>query len=173
MIRAAGLLAAVLAAVGVLFAAAAAGAAGAASGLDSKRLAKQVAATVAPAYPDLPVTESSCPKKIPRKTGTVVVCDVTAGGLSLQFKVTETDKKGAVTIESTQAVIPRLKAEELVKNNSTLPASVAVDCGSDAYIVRPPGFPFTCTARFNDGTVQQVTLSPTDVAGNATITQVL
>ena len=67
-------------------------------------------------------------------------------------------------------MIPKLKAEELVKNNATLP--VTVDCGPDAYIVRPPGFPIACTARFNDGTVQQVTLSPTDVAGNATITQV-
>ena len=161
------MLIAVLAAAGVLLVAPAAGAA---PELDSKRLAKQVSATVAPSYPDLPVTASTCPKKIPRKAGTAVTCDVTAGGLSLQFKVTQTDKLGNVTIESTQAVIPRLKAEELVKNNATLP--VAVDCGPDAYIVRPPGFPFSCTARFNDGTVQQVTLSPTDVAGNATITQV-
>jgi hypothetical protein len=161
------LLIAVHAAAGVLLVAPAAGAA---PELDSKRLAKQVSATVAPSYPGLPVTASTCPKKIPRKAGTAVTCDVTAGGLSLQFKVTQTDKLGNVTIESTQAVIPRLKAEELVKNNATLP--VAVDCGPDAYIVRPPGFPFSCTARFNDGTVQQVTLSPTDVAGNATITQV-
>ena len=169
MIRAAGLLVAVLGAAGVLWVAPAAGAA---SELDSKKLAKQVGATVAPSYPDLPVTTSICPKKIPRKAGTAVICDVTAGGLSLQFKVTQTDKKGNVTIESTQAVIPKPKAEELVKNNSTLPASVTVDCGPDGYIVRPPGFPFSCTARFNDGTVQQVTLTPTDVAGNATITQV-
>ena len=159
---------AVLAAAGVLLVAPAAGAA---SELDSKRLAKQVGATIAPSFPDLPVTEATCPKKIPRKTATVVVCDVTAGGLSLQFKVTQTDKKGDVTIESTQAVIPRLKAEELVRNNATLP--VTVDCGTDAYIVRPPGAPFACTARFNDGTVQQVTVAPTDVAGNAKITQVL
>jgi hypothetical protein len=165
--RAATLLVAVLGAASVLLLAPAAGAA---PELDSKKLAKQVSATVAPSYPDLPVTTSACPKKIPRKVGTAVICDVTAGGLSLQFKVTQTDKKGNVTIESTQAVIPKLKAEELVKNNATLP--VAVDCGADGYIVRPPGFPFSCTARFNDGTVQQVTLSPTDVAGNATITQV-
>jgi hypothetical protein len=158
---------AVLAAAGVLFVAPAAGAA---AELDSKRLAKQVGTTVAPSYPDLPVTIVTCPKKIPRKAGTAVICDVTAGGLSLQFKVTQTDRKGDVTIESTQAVIPKAKAEELVRNNATLP--VTVDCGPDAYIVRPPGFPFACTARFNDGTVQQVTLSPTDVAGNATITQV-
>ena len=168
MIRAAGLTIAVLAAAGML---SVAPAAGAAPELDSKRLAKQVAATISPSFPDLPVTITTCPKKIPRKAGTAVICDVTAGGLSLQFKVTQTDKKGAVTIESTQAVIPKLKAEELVKNNATLP--VTVDCGPDAYIVRPPGVPFNCTARFNDGTVQQVTLSPTDVAGNATITQVL
>ncbi len=157
---------AVLAAAGVFLVAPAAGAAE----LDHKRLAKQVGTTIAPSYPDLPVTIVTCPKKIPRKAGTAVICDVTAGGLSLQFKVTQTDRKGDVTIESTQAVIPKAKAEELVRNNATLP--VTVDCGPDAYIVRPPGFPFACTARFNDGTVQQVTLSPTDVAGNATITQV-
>jgi uncharacterized protein DUF4333 len=158
---------AVLAAAGVFLVAPAAGAAE----LDHKRLAKQVGTTIAPSYPDLPVTAVTCPKQIARKAGTAVICDVTAGTVSLQFKVTQTDKKGNVTIESTQAVIPKLKAEELVKNNATLP--VTVDCGPDAYIVRPPGVPFNCTARFNDGTVQQVTLSPTDVAGNATITQVL
>ena len=117
-------------------------AAGAAE-LDSKRLAKQVAATVAPAYPDLPIGFVKCPNKIARKAGTVVICDADAGGYSLQFRVTQTDRTGGVTIEST-----------------------------DAYIVRPPGFTFACTARFNDGTVQQVSLSPTDVAGNTTITQV-
>ena len=158
---------AVIAAAGVFLVAPAAGAAE----LDHKRLAKQVGTTIAPSYPDLPVTAVTCPKQIARKAGTAVICDVTAGTVSLQFKVTQTDKKGNVTIESTQAVIPKLKAEELVKNNATLP--VTVDCGPDAYIVRPPGVPFNCTARFNDGTVQQVTLSPTDVAGNATITQVL
>ena len=168
MIRTAGLLVSVLAAAGVLLVAPVAGAV---SELDSKRMAKQVGTTVAPSYPDLPITGVVCPKNVPRKTGTAVICDVTAGGLSLQFKVTQTDKKGNVTVESTQAVIPKLKAEELVKNNATLP--VTVDCGPDGYIVRPPGFPFSCTAQFNDGTVQQVTLSPTDVAGNATITQVV
>jgi hypothetical protein len=159
---------AAVAATGVLLATP--GAAGAAE-LDTKRLAKQVAATITPSYPDLPVTTVTCPKKIPRKTGTVVICDAAAGGLSLQFKVTQTDRKGDVTIESTQAVIPKARAEELVRNNATLP--VIVDCGPDAYIVRPPGSPFSCSARFNDGTVQQVTVSPSDVAGNATITQVL
>ena len=159
---------AVFAAAGMLLVAPAAGAA---AELDSKRMAKQVATTIAPSYPDLPITTVTCPKKILRKAGTVVLCDVTAGGLSLQVKVTQTDKKGNVTIESTQAVIPKLKAEELVRNNATLP--VTVDCGPDAYIVRLPGAPFWCTARFNDGTVQQVALTPTDVAGNTTITQVL
>ena len=159
---------AVVATAGVLLVAPAASAA---AELDSKRLANQIAATVGPAVPDLPVTSVKCPKKIPRKTGTVVVCDVDASGYSLEMKVTQTDGKGTVTIESTQAVIPKARAEEFVRNNATLPA--VVDCGPDNYIVRPPGFTFSCTARFTDGTVQQVTVSPTDVAGNATITQVL
>jgi Domain of unknown function (DUF4333) len=168
VIRGTGLILAVVAATGVLFAASAVGDA---AELDSKRLAKQVAVTVGPSFPDLPVTTVTCPKKIPRKAATTVICDVDASGYSLEFKVTQTDRKGNVTIESTQAVIPKAKAEELVRNNATLP--VTVDCGDDNYIVRPPGFPFSCTARFDDGTVQQVTVSPTDVAGNATITQVL
>ena len=83
------MLIAVLAAAGVLLVAPAAGAA---PELDSKRLAKQVSATVAPSYPDLPVTASTCPKKIPRKAGTVVVCDADASGVSLEFKVTQTDR---------------------------------------------------------------------------------
>jgi hypothetical protein len=145
-------------------------AAGAATELDSKRLARQVAVTVGPSFPDLPITTVTCPKRIPRKAATAVICVADASGYSLEFKVTQTDRKGNVTIESTQAVIPKARAEELVRNNATLP--VTVDCGADSYIVRPPGFPFSCTARFNDGTVQQVTVSLTDVAGNATITQV-
>jgi len=68
-------------------------------------------------------------------------------------------------------VIAKARAEELVRINSTVPPTV--DCGPDPYIVRPPGMPFSCTARFSDGTVQQVTLSPADVAGTVTITQVL
>ena len=171
MIRSAGLFVAAVAALGVMLIAPAAVGAASVGQLDSKRLAKQVAATVGPAYPDLPITSVNCPKKIPRKAGTAVICDADAGGFSLEFKVTQTNRKGNVTIESTQAVIPKARAEDLVRNNATLPATV--DCGPDGYIVRPPGFPFSCTARFGDGTVQQVTMSPNDVAGNVTITQVL
>ena len=170
MIRGAAFIVVALAGVGVMLAAPAGAGAATAGELDSKRLAKQVAATVAPSYPDLPITTVTCPKKIPRKAATVVICDADASGVSLEFKVTQTDRKGNVTIESTQAVIPKARAEDLVRNNATLP--VTVDCGPDAYIVRPPGFPFSCTARFNDGTTYQVTMSPNDVAGNVTITQV-
>jgi hypothetical protein len=145
--------------------------AGAAETVNPKRLAKQVAATVTAAYPDLPVTTVKCPKAIKRKPGTTAVCVATAGGLSLEMLVTVTDKKGGVSIESTQAVIAKARAEEFVRYNATLP--VVVDCGPDAYIVRPPGSPFECTATFADGTVQQVFLSPSDVAGTVTITQVL
>jgi hypothetical protein len=171
VVRGAGLIIAALAAVGVMLAAPAVAGAASAGQLDSKKLAKQVQATVAPSYPDLPITTVTCPKKIPRKAGTVVLCDADASGVSLELKVTQTDRKGNVTIESTQAVIPKARAEDLVRNNATLP--VTVDCGPDPYIVRPPGFPFFCTARFNDGTTYQVTVSPNDIAGNVTITQVL
>jgi hypothetical protein len=172
VVRGAGTAIVALAAVGVMLLAGAANAGAAnAGGLDSKKLAKQVQATVAPSYPDLPITTVTCPKKIARKAGTVALCDADASGVSLELKVTQTDRKGNVTIESTQAVIPKARAEDLVRNNATLPATV--DCGPDAYIVRPPGFPFFCTARFNDGTTYQVAVSPNDVAGNVTITQVL
>jgi hypothetical protein len=170
VIRGAGLVVTALAAVGVMLIAPTVGGAASAGQLEGKRLAQQVVATVAPSYPDLPIISVVCPKKIPRKAGTVVICEADASGVSLEFKVTQMDRKGNVTIESTQAVIPKARAEDLVRNNATLP--VTVDCGPDAYIVRPPGYPFSCTARFNDGTTYQVTVSPNDVAGNVTITQV-
>ena len=138
--------------------------------LNHKQLAKQVSAAVAPAYPDLPVTTVTCPKKIKKAAGTITTCVADAGGLSLEIRVTQTDKKGNVTIESTQAVIPKAKVEAFVAANATLPANV--DCGPDPYLVRPPGFPIACTARFADGTTQQVSLSVADVAGNVRITQV-
>jgi len=139
--------------------------------LDSKRLAAQVAAAVAPAYPDLAVGAATCPKKISKKKGTVTTCDVELGGLSLQFTVTQTDRSGNVSIASTQALIPKAKAEEFVRANATLP--VLADCGPDPYIVRVPGTPFWCTVRFGDGTVQQVAVSVGDLAGKVTITQVI
>jgi hypothetical protein len=146
------------------------GAAGAAKLLDTRRLTKEVAVAVRSAQPDLPVTAVRCPKRIRRKADTTTFCVATAGGLSLLMRVTLTDDKGGVAITSTQAVIAKAKAEEFVAANATLPAQV--DCGPDPYIVRAPGSPFVCSARFDDGTTQQVTLSPVDVAGTVTITQV-
>jgi hypothetical protein len=161
----------VVPAVIVSIAATSAQRAGAAARLDPKRLAKQVSASVAAAYPDLPVTKAVCPGRIPRTRGATGLCTVTAGGLSLQMRVTATDARGSVAIESTQAVIPKAHAEAFVRDNATLPA--IVDCGPDPYLVRPPGVPFSCTVRFADGTVNQVTLSPADETGTVTITQVL
>lgn len=146
-----------------------AGMAGAAD-LDHKNLAKQVAVVVAPAYPDLPLGKVSCPKKIKRAVGTITTCLADAGGLSLEMKVTQTDKKGNVTIESTQAVIPKGAIEAFIAANATLP--VTANCGPEPYLVRPPGTPVACTARFTDGTTQQVSVTVTDVAGNVMILQV-
>ena len=160
--------AAVLAVVALVAVAPSAGAAGV---VDHKRLAKQVATVVAPVYPDLHIAAVTCPKGIKRRAGAVAVCDVNAGPLSLEMKVTQTDRKGNVTVESTQAVIPKAAAEAFVRDNATLPAQV--DCGPDPYLVRPPGTSFACTATFGDGTTQQVMVAVRDVAGNATITQVL
>jgi hypothetical protein len=145
-------------------------AAGAVDLLDRKKLTSQVRAVVAAAYPDLPVTAAKCPKKVKMKPGVAATCPVTAGGYPLAMLVTVGDKKGHVTIASTQAVIPKANAEFLVAGNATLPT--IADCGPDPYLVRSPGESFTCTATFADGTAQQVTLTTTDTAGNATITSV-
>jgi len=143
-------------------------AAGAAELLDRKRLAQQVGTTVGTAYPDLPVSTVKCsPKKVKRKAGAVATCTVTAGTYQLAMLVTVADKKGNVTIASTQAVIPKANVEFLVAGNATLPATA--DCGPDAYLVRLPGEPIACTATFADGTQSQVTVTPTDTLGNATI----
>ena len=145
-------------------------AAGAAELLDRKKLAAQVRTSVAAHYPDLPVTSVRCPKKVRRTAGTTATCTVTAGAHPLDVLVTVSDRKGTVTLASTQAVIPKALAEGLVVNNATLPATA--DCGPEPYIVRRPGEAFTCTARFADGTTQQVTVVPADTAGNVTITAV-
>ena len=68
MIRGTGLILAVLAATGVLFAAPAVGAA---AELDSKRLAKQVAVTVGPSFPDLPVTGKPAEVRMGKGKGAV------------------------------------------------------------------------------------------------------
>lgn len=148
--------------------------AGAQSGprLDQKKLAAQVAAVVAPAYPELTGATVTCPKKIAVKKGKVVTCTVDANGISVQVTVTQTNKRGAVTIASTQAVIPKAAAEQFVKDNSTVPAQVTVDCGPAPAIVKLPGETHVCNAAFPDGSTKQVTISVVDLAGNVTITQV-
>lgn len=144
-------------------------AAGAVELLDRKKLAKQVGVTVTAAHPDLPVTKVVCtPKKVKRKAGATATCGVVAGTYALEMLVTVTDKSGNVTIASTQAVIPKANAEFLVAANATLPATA--DCGPATYLVKKPGESFTCTATFADGTQSTVTVTPTDVAGNASIT---
>ena len=144
-------------------------AAGAVEVLDRKKLAQQVGVTVTAAHPDLPVTKVQClPKKVKRKAGATATCTVTAGTYPLEMLVTVADKRGNVTIASTQAVIPKANAEFLVAANATLP--VTADCGPAAYLVKKPGESFTCTATFADGTQSTVTVTPTDVAGNAGIT---
>lgn len=152
----------------VLAAAAPAGAA--APELDARRLARAVRTTVAPQLAGLEVTRVRCPKHVKAKPGTTAVCDVTASGLTLQMLVTATDRRGSVTVTSTQAVIPTTAAVAFVQSNATVPATV--DCGASAWIVRPPGQTFSCTATFPDGRVQQVLVSVTDVAGNVTVAAV-
>lgn len=144
--------------------------AGAVELLDRTKLSKQVGKAVAATYPDLPVSRVRCPKRVKMKARVTALCTVTAGTYRLAMLVTVTDKKGDVTITSTQAVIPKALAEGLVANNATLHATG--DCGPDAYIVRTPGETFVCTAHFDDGSAQQVTVTAMDTAGNVTITGV-
>lgn len=138
--------------------------------LDRKKLTKQVGASVAAAYPDLPVTKVRCPKKVKVKAGVTAACTVTAGDYTLGMLVTVADKKGNVTIASTQALIPKATVEGLIAFSTTLPATV--DCGPAPYIVKLPGETFVCTARFEDGTAQQVTVTNNDAAGNVSLTSV-
>lgn len=166
MIRRLGPVLALLLVVGAV----AAPAAGAVDLLDRKKLRTQVGTTVAATYPDLPVAKVVCPKKVKMKAGVTATCTVTAGAYSLGMLVTVADKKGNVTIASTQAVIPKATAEGLVAFNATLAATV--DCGPEPYLVKLPGETFVCTARFEDGTGQQVTLTTNDVAGNVSISAV-
>lgn len=161
----------VVAAIGVSLVVAAPVPAAAAT-LDSKRLAKQVTAAVAPAYPDLAVVKTACPKRIPLRKGAVATCTVDASGISLQVTVTQTNKRGAVTIAAAQAVLPKAAVEQFVRDNTTLPAQVTVDCGPAPALVKSPGETFTCAAAFADGSTEQVTISVADVAGNVQIVQV-
>ena len=138
--------------------------------IDGRRLAKAVRTTVTPQLAGLQVTAVRCPRRVTAKVGTTAVCDVTASGLNLQMLVTATDRRGGVTVASTQAVIPTAAAVTFVQNNTTVPATV--DCGEAPWIVRPPGQTFSCTATFPEGQVQQVLVSVTDVAGNVAITAV-
>jgi hypothetical protein len=161
---------AVLTALLVVGGLAVAPAAGAVDLLDRKKLQKSVQASVAAAYPDLPVTKVSCPKKVRMKAGVTATCAVTAGAYPLAMLVTVVDKSGNVTIASTQTVMAKALVEGLVANNATLPATA--DCGPEPYLVKVPGESFTCTARFADGSAQQVTVTPNDTAGNVTITAV-
>ena len=126
--------------------------------------------TVAPQLPGLEVTKVHCPKHVRAKPGNTTVCEVTASELLLQMLVTATDRRGGVTIASTQAVIPTTAAVAFVQNNATVPATV--DCGTAPWIVRPPGQTFQCTATFAEDLRQQVLVTVTDLAGSVVITSV-
>jgi hypothetical protein len=138
--------------------------------IEAKPLGKAVTAAVTAAYPDLPVTRVRCPRTVKATVGRTARCTVRAGAYDLQMQVTVVDRRGNVGIASTQAVIPKAAVETFVRENATLP--VTVDCGPEPYVVRLPNETFACTARFEDGTSQQATLTVVDAAGNVTITSV-
>ena len=108
-----------------------------AADLNHKRLAKQVAAAVQPAYPELPVGAVTCPKKIKQASGTTAMCVADVGGLSLQMRVTQTDRKGNVTIESTQAVIPKAKVEQFVRGQRHVAGTRSTADPTPISFVRP------------------------------------
>ena len=138
--------------------------------LDRARLGRAVRSAITPVLTGLTVTRVACPAHVRARAGSSAVCEVTASGLTLLLRVTTTDRRGGIRIESTQAVIAKDRAEDFVRNNATLPARA--DCGEAPYIVRIPGAPFACTATFDDGTVQQVLVTVDDVAGNVHISAV-
>ncbi len=139
--------------------------------LDVKAVRSEVRSAVEQAFPGHEVGAARCPRRIPRRAGLRTECRIALDAVTLTVAVTQLDRSGNVSIEPTQAVIPKPQAEQFVSESSSLPAQV--DCGPDPLIVRPPGTSFWCTVRFEEGTVQQVLLAVQDTAGTVMIVQTL
>lgn len=146
-----------------------AGAAHAAT-LDTRATQREIARQVGATYQGLAFGNVACPAGIARKNGARFTCTVQLPGTFLVFDATQTDGRGTVSFETTQAVLTKAAVEQFVATNASLSATVT--CGTAAWLVLRPGQVFTCQATLADGSVRDVQLTVRDIAGDVTITGV-
>jgi hypothetical protein len=131
-----------------------------------EEIARQVAAT----YPGFVFGNVACPDGVTRKQGARFVCTVQLPGTFLRIDATQTDGRGTVSFETTQAVLTKESLEQFVAANASLAATVS--CGNAAWVVVRPGQQLSCHATLADGAARDVQLTVRDAAGNVTITAV-
>jgi len=125
---------------------------------------------VGAAYQGLAFGNVACPDGVVRKNGARFTCTVQLPGTFLVFDATQSDNRGSVSFEITQAVLTKAAVEGFVAGNASLAATVT--CGTAPFLVLRPGQQFTCQATLADGSVRAVQLTVRDTAGNVTITGV-
>ena len=138
--------------------------------LDTRATRREIARQVGATYQGLAFGNVACPDGVARKVGTRFTCTVQLPGNFLVFDATQTDGRGTVSFENTQAVLTRSAIEQFVAANASLAATAT--CGTTPIIVARPGQQLTCQATIADGSVRNVQLTVRDTAGNVTITAV-
>jgi hypothetical protein len=138
--------------------------------LDTRATRREIARLVGSSYQGLTFGNVACPDGLIRKAGARFACTVQLPGMFLVFDATQTDSRGTISFEVTQAVLTKQKVEEFVAGNASLAATVS--CGTATFLVLRPGQQFTCQATLADGSVRAVQLTVRDTAGNVTITGV-
>ena len=138
--------------------------------LDTRATRREIARQVGASYQGLAFGNVACPDGVARRSGTRFTCTVQLPGAFLVFDATQTDGRGTVTFENTQAVLTRSAVEQFVAANASLAATAT--CGSAALLVVRPGDQLTCQATIADGSARTVQLTVRDTAGNVTITGV-
>jgi hypothetical protein len=139
-------------------------------GVDMKATRAQITSLVQQSYPGLPAGNVACPATVVRRRGARFTCTVQVPGNFVVVDAEETDARGGIQVDSSQAVIGKAKAEQFVAAHATL--SAVVDCGPLPWLVLEAGQKFTCTAALADGTVQHVEVTVRDRDGNVAITGV-
>jgi hypothetical protein len=139
--------------------------------LDTRATRREIARQVGATYQGLAFGNVACPDGVARRVGTRFTCTVQLPGTFLVFDATQTDGRGTVSFENTQAVLTRSAVEQFVAANASLAATAT--CGTTAVIVARPGQQITCQATIADGSVRNVQLTVRDTAGNVTITAVV
>ena len=104
--------------------------------LDTRAARREIARQVTAGYPGLGFGNVACPDGIAKKAGTRFTCTVQLPGTFLVVDATQTDGRGTVSFETTQAVLTRQSVEEFVAANASLPATVS--CGATTWLVLRP-----------------------------------